>query len=469
MLSKLERFAQMERGEDLFSYRTDGWSTWRVMRNSMHRSTVGLAFAELGRGTAARSFEALLATPKLLWLLIFGAKRDLVVKTCRSALRMRRGDKFRDVYFDGLLEREHSSFKFEEIDSPDFDTQSAQACHPADLDPVVFTFWGRVLGTFFPTKAAAPFSHKVANLMKEEIGVQVDPSWLLMRVSTVWWQARLYSALLSRLRPKTVLVSNTGEYGLRVACSRRRVRFVEMQHGIFDADHPDAVPVYAQGSAAELLLPDALACRGAFWIERLASTRQAAGEIVPVGNELIDLAREQRGHRPRTASKHLVLTSQGCDLKNLARWVADALVSAPPEIDWRFSIKLHPAYDVETRDFDFLARNSRVQIVRGADSPNVFELLADADLHLSISSACHFDAAAIGVRSVVIPLASHEIVLDIIDGQQICLARTPSDVWSFLALPPVDGRNAARFSAPGFVDNLQDLINDPGRRAPNSR
>ena len=132
--------------------------------------------------------------------------------------------------------------------------------------------------------------------------------------------------------------------------------------------------------------------------------------------------------------------------------------AAPPALDWRLSIKLHPNYDANTRDFNNLCSDPRITVIAGADLPNVFDLLIDADLHLSIASACHFDAAALGVPSVVVPLAGHEAMLDIVDGAQIFIARTPAEVWQLGTNQYADVSQMHRFAAPGFLDNLQNLL-----------
>lgn len=453
----LQAFAALERQHGLFDFRIDGWSAWRVMRNPVFRITEGLPLAQPARSNLRRSLQALAATAKLLGLLASGPRRQLLVKTCRSGLRLPQGDGFRDVYFDGLLQRGHAYLKLEEINSPDFDQQAAKAIAKPQLDTVVFTFWGRVLGRLMPVRAL-PFCQQVSGLLDQHLKLKIDPQWLLMRLSTVVWQARLFALLLKRVRPAAVLVADTGEYALSIVCRRLGIRFIELQHGVFDASHPDAVPAWVSGSDAALVLPHVLACRGEFWIDKLAGTRQAMGLAKPVGNELIDLARARMSPRDARSARHLVLTSQGLDSERLAQWVVQMVAAAPSGLQWRLSIKLHPTYDAHTRDFDSLCSDPRIRVIAGADLPNVFDLLIDADLHLSITSACHFDAAALGVPSIVVPLAGHEAMLNAVDGAQIFIAHTPAEVWRLATGPRADASQMHRFAAPGFVDNLQRLL-----------
>ncbi|MCE9659480.1 MAG: hypothetical protein K8R60_13035 [Burkholderiales bacterium] len=454
-VDRLQALAALERRHDLFSFRIDGWSGWRVMRNPIYRMAQGLPLAQPARSDSRRSLRALAATAKLIWLWLVAPQRELLIRTCRSALRVPQGERFRDVYFDGLIQNGHSCVKLEEINSADFDRQAAAAVRPPDLDTVVFTFWGRVLGLLFPVKAL-PFCTRLAALLEQEVAVSVSPRWLRMRISTVYWQSRLFAVLLARLRPKAVLVADTGEYALRIACRRRGIRFIELQHGVLDA--ADAVPAWVEGDAAELVMPDLLACRGTYWIEKLADTRQGREAALPVGNELIDFARRRIVPRPPEAPLHLVATSQGLDSERLAQWLADMIAAAPPELAWRLSLKLHPMYDAATLAYDRLRGDSRVRIIAGAEQPNLFDLLTEADLHLSISSASHFDAAALGVPTVVVPLSGHELVIGAVDNVQVFLAAEPAAVWKLARHAPIDAALTHRFATPGFVENLQRVL-----------
>jgi hypothetical protein len=397
-------------------------------------------------------------TLALLWLLIVGSRRELLIKTCRSAIRAKHGNKYEDLHFDSLLRRGYSCIKLEEVNSPDFEMQAAAAWRPADLNPVVFTFWGRVLGRLFPADAM-PFCQFVAECLRSELQIVVNPRWLLMRVSTVVWQGRLYGALLAKIKPRAVLVSDTGEYGLRLAAHRAGIRFIEVQHGVFDATQPDAIPLWVEGSAAELVLPDVLAARGRYWVEKLATTRQGRDHAVAVGDAMTDAARAKRAARVRDGDVNLVLTSQGLDTERLVAWIGELARCAPSSLDWRLSIKLHPIYDSSPEKFAALKSHERIRIISGAAQPNVFDLLADSDLHLTIASACHFDAGAIGVRSAIIPLDGHELLTDTVDGRLFYRAVSPRHVWDIVASPPsFDPIESNRFSAPGYVDNLAALL-----------
>jgi hypothetical protein len=161
----------------------------------------------------------------------------------------------------------------------------------------------------------------------------------------------------------------------------------------------------------------------------------------------------------------LVLTSQGLDTERLVAWIDEMVRCAPSSLDWHLSIKLHPFYEPSPEKFASLEAHKRVSIIPGSDLPNVFELLADSDLHLTIASTCHFDAAAIGVRSAIIPLDGHELLMDTVDHRLFYKMGSPTDVWTIVTSPQsIDSAESDRFSAPGYVDNLVALlpISSPG-------
>lgn len=453
--ARLTAFFELERRDDLFAFMVDGWSAWRVLRNPLHRLTEALPLAQPVRANASRVLSALGNTVRLAVRLLTAQPCECLVKTCRSGLRMQAGDRFRDVYFDGLLATGKPYFKLEEINCPDFERQASLALFPPHLDSVVFTFWGKVLARLRPVTAAGPFCETLAGTLKNEVGIQVSAGWLQSRISTAYWQSRLYALLLKRLRPKAVLVSDTGEYGLIIACKRLGIRLIELQHGVFDAAHPDAIPAWVGGTAAQLLLPDVLACRGDYWIDRLADTRQGRDHAHAVGSELIDAARTRRALRVAGGPRRIVLSSQGLDSERLAQWIEAFAATAPSDIDWQLTIKLHPIYDAQTTCFDALAANPRIKVIHGSALPNIYDLIADSDLHLSIASACHFDAAALAVPSGIVPLTGHESMLDAVDERLIFLVRQPSAAW---ILPKaLSEEHGYPFSSPGFVRQLSLL------------
>lgn len=457
--ASVAKFHALEQEYRLFEPRFEDFSAWRVMRNPVFYMLDSVTAVPPAIPRWRRVWVALWQTVRLLWLLLSAPQADLVVKTSVSSLRMKKSGRWHDLVFDPLLSRRPRYFKLLEINSRAFEQQRQLAAFPGQLEPSAFTFFGQILGRLFPADLGG-FDRRVAKLFQSELGIAIDPAMLRMRVSTVKWQAQLYSLLLRRLRPKMVIVSDTGEYGLRLASLRLGISFAEVQHGVFDALHPDAIPDSASGDNAGLLIPDLYLAKGSYWIQVLAGFRHG-GVAVPVGHAMIDELRARRTATSRPAGHNIVISSQGYCTDDLIAWIRSTTESVPDDIEWTIQVKCHPVYD-NPDAFASLAGHPRISVIAGNAEPNVYEMLAVADAHLSISSACHFDAAALGVPSFVLPLPGHEILLDAVDGEAIRLLARPQDIWA-AALSSVSAEKSAAFSEPDYVDTMLRIIEMRGK------
>lgn len=156
----------------------------------------------------------------------------------------------------------------------------------------------------------------------------------------------------------------------------------------------------------------------------------------------------------------MVVTTQGIDRDALIAFLSRflALYTGPCLL----TVKLHPAYDSSLELYiKMLGSDSRVQIVGGRDDPNTYELIARSDLHLSIASACHYDALGIGTPTLVIGLAGYPLVRDLLDAGDALFAGSPEDLAEIVsrrAWMPVSEAVSDKYYRHGFVQNLLPLI-----------
>jgi hypothetical protein len=363
------------------------------------------------------------------------------------------------VFFDNILLSGHSFLKIEETNSTAFQRQGHRKFIPSHFDSSIINALARLLAELLPyRKHGALFCRKISRELKNEMNIVVSEKWLLTRLSIAFWQSKIYETLIRKLKTRVVVVSDTSEYGLLLACKRSRVPFVEIQHGVFDAAHPDAIPSWVVGTSDQLLLPDVLACRGKYWIDSLKETKQGNSTAVSVGSELIDSARAQKNAKRSTGKCRIVVSSQGADVENLQKWLHGIIQAAPRGLSWEMHIKLHPTYDSLDSPLLTLNRYSCVVVLPPGDETTIYDLLIHADLHVSISSACHFDAASLGVPSVVLPLRGHETVLRAIDSTNIHLAKNPTDVWTIVGRQ-YQGREEY-YSSPNYSKNMIEVIHN---------
>jgi hypothetical protein len=240
---------------------------------------------------------------------------------------------------------------------------------------------------------------------------------------------------------------------------------VELQHGIFTPNHPDALPWASDLNVDDqgLLLPDIIAVYGSHWAD--AHSRKLLGvcnRIRPMGASFIEQLRAQRRRiECEDGLVRLLVTTQG-----LAR---DALISLLKEflgtcrIPLRLDIKLHPVYDPAPDYYtEALGRDSRVNVIPGSAQPDALSILArGCSLHLSISSACHYDALGLQVPTAVLALPNHELVLDLVVAGHALLVlsgRQLAQVVVDKSWIPVSPEVSERYYRAGFANNVSEWI-----------
>lgn len=458
-----QQLAQAEASLGLFSYSLGGVSLWRLLRAPVGHSLQGLG---LKTQSQAMPLALLLRGMRSLSSIIralLGRRCRYVVKTYSSALREEKGDGYADVYFDALLERVPGGHKWSFCNSAAFAVRESRASIRVNLDTTFIQIASSVLAIVCPFHRSASEYLQLADLANRAFGAgTLDASRVRKTYAKFRWQVCFYSLLLQRLRPKAVLVADTGEYALMRAAQKSGIRFIELQHGIFSPDHPDALPAEALSQTqGDLLLPDLLAVYGDYWRDCLACSALASlDRIVACGCSAIDQYRGLRASALRNRSPsdpmRLLLTAQGFSVAELVCFIREfmCLVGRPVEL----SIKLHPIYDEEA-SYRVLAPDSRVRILESGHATPTHQLIAESDMHLSISSACHYDALALGVPTVVLGLLGHELMKPLLEQGAALLVDSPAALVSLIqAWEHCAGEDASeRFCRQGFVENLSGV------------
>ena len=63
--ARIQALFDLERRHDLFAFRVDGWSVWRVMRNAVHRGLMAMPMGHTPQANGRRVMQALAATLRL--------------------------------------------------------------------------------------------------------------------------------------------------------------------------------------------------------------------------------------------------------------------------------------------------------------------------------------------------------------------------------------------------------------------
>lgn len=458
-----ERLEALERRFDLYSLKLDGWVAWRTVRGAVAFVLNGYSVAQQSAASRRQPVLPIVAeVVRFAWTLLRRRRRTVLIRTLASAVCEQHGGKLRDIYFDSLLVDGLDAHKVQQQNTA-ATIHRAQMLYPHETGHSGVAALAHVLAVIWVSPETRRVAQRIFDALRTLDRDSVSYAWLVRRLGSIRWQARLYGMLLKAVRPRTVLVADTGEYALSIACKRSGVTFVEIQHGVFTENHPDAVPAWAlqHANARELILPDVLGVFGEYWARRLRGTALGRQRLLPVGSDVLDRWRERRKGNRHRADDDLVIvvTTQGQEQARLIAWLESVVEAAPPDRRWRLIVKLHPIYDSDPQPYATLQSHAGVEIVGRGASRSIYELLVEADVHASISSASHFDAIGLDVPTVVIPLPGSELVMDMVDGQRVFRGDDPKLVWAcaLVSRQPATARNDDLYAA-GFVARVRSVV-----------
>lgn len=461
-----EKIQDFERRHDAFAIREGGVSLWRLMRFEV---SIQLQNLDLRRSPIPRP-QLLLSLPRAAWQ--FATARQghrYIGKTSNSGLRDKRDGTYRDIYFDDLIDAVPGGALFSSLDANGFEENSRNAHRqPVFDDTAVLTgsaVLGRVLGRRPPSEASIRLAQHISNGLglDEFTGSRVQRKYDVFRYRTV-----LYRHVLKRFGVRSVLAANTGLYSLIAAARALGIPYIEVQHGDFGVHHPESLPASALETGIEgLLLPDRLALFGQWDMERLSGT--ALGELrrlTAVGAPAVAAGRDMRETSFRTdpALPVVTFTSQGFAREQVNRFITDFLAASTEPM--RFIIRLHPGYDGDGANFRAIAdMDPRLIVMPGNSALPTHEVIARSDLHISISSSCHYDALGIGTPTVVLGLPGSASMAKLVETGMARRIDTPEQLafvvrqrnWGV-----VTAAQSNYFFRSGYINNMLELLAEFG-------
>ena len=459
---------QMEAKHDLLQYEVDGWCIWPVLRFPVAMALLDLPFTKSKQPFQLR--ELLFIAAQDLPRLIFPRKSRYAVITYSSALMEQEGERYKDVFFDDLLPHLGSFFKIESLNSKSFLPRSKMALIKSNVTSTAFDLLSSlVLPKFGRLSSIRSVAERLSASLRQEPGLDAfTPQEIAGRLEGFYWRKRLYSWLLGRIRSKYLFTADGySDHAVMAAAKERGLKVCEFQHGGFIKGGPEYgwSAAYASRYRPKMPIPDQMFLFGDYWKEQLAVDEFWKGSLFAVGNSRIDQYRkrkaEHQSSRERDAYR-IVLTAQGIDTPKLIAYLGEFLQLAEGLLEIDLSIKLHPVYESDKEIYErAFPENKRVHVINGSEEPSTFELLASADLHLSISSACHFDALGLGVPTVIIPLANSGWVLPLHRAGHAYLAPTPQallDIVSQLGRGGVPEAVGSYYFRPGALENMKRAL-----------
>lgn len=429
------RLRELEAKYDLFKYTVDGYSAWLLLRYVVGVLLQAFPFHRQWPSKWVRFgkllFPGILGLPAFL----FPKRARYVVKIVSSALSEKENGYWKDIYLDDLLKDIGNCFKIEVRNNPLFKDRHKTALIPIAMTDSTISLLSAIFAKVFRSADISQVEKKMAADLRDEPDLHFLHLCLIAeRLHYFYWTKKMYKWLLIRICPEFVFVTNTAEYAICSAAKELGIKTVEFQHGIFSSNHPDALPGSALPYKPTLIAPDKIFLYGDFWKLGLKANGFYDNELCVVGSNRIEYYRIRRTVYKKInrddAICRMVMTTQGFAVNLLSSFISEFIDLAENQLNYQLYIKLHPIHDRDRSRYDkVFASNARVKVISGADEPSTFDLLTRADLHLSISSACHYDALGVGVPTIVLGLPNHELVLNLVEAGHAKLAHNPKDLF----------------------------------------
>ena len=462
------RLRELEAKYDLFKYAVDGYSAWQLLRFSVAFSLQALTFQKQDSSSkwlrlCKSLFQSILDLPAFL----FPHRARCVVKTCASALNEKAAECWKDIYFDDLLKEIGNCYKIEVQSNSKFFYRRKAALIPVAMTTAAIDLISSILSRLFCPSSISQVADRIAADLQDETDLLFLNSQIIKIIlGNFYWSKRIYKWLLMRIRPEFLLFEDTGSFFICAAAKELGIKTIEFQHGIFTRNHPDALPGLALPYKSTLIVPDKLFLYGDFWKRELEFNGFYDNELCVIGSTQIERYRKIRATYKKKyigdTACYIVITTQGFAIKQLIDFIYQFLDLAEGKLNYELYIKLHPVYDCDKSAYDVaFASNQKVKIIEGPDEPSTFDLLTRSDLHISISSACHYDALGLGVPTVILALPNHEIVLHLVESGHARVAHTPKDLmniatkWRDISVPQ---EISELYFQPGALFNMKQAL-----------
>lgn len=261
-------------------------------------------------------------------------------------------------------------------------------------------------------------------------------------------------------------MADPGEHAIIAAAKELGVTTIELQHGgTTDRYHSGySWTGYGIPHRPTMPIPDRLFLFGDHTRREVDQHGFWGGSIRVVGCPRVDQYRNRRVG-PQKGTPIILLTT-GASIAETIAFISEFLRASRDVRDLQLWVKLHPVYEAGPEPYlQAFGGDDRVRVLSGSQDPSTFELLAQASIHVSVSSSCHYDALGLGVPTVILALPTHEIVLALHRAGHALLARTPAELlqivdrWRSHHVPPAVSKY---YFKPDSIRNMRtDLEHSP--------
>jgi hypothetical protein len=421
---------RLEEKYDLLQYTVDGWSIWPWIRFSVASELRGLPhgsrekFPYLERiGLAVDDVVRLIVLPKARY----------VVKTNSLPRSEQQDGLYKDVYFDDLLLELGSYYKIEDPVYKVLIKSKKASLVESNLTSTAFTVASQLLARLGLPPGVYDVAEGLSRDLNSELTLEYfTPQRLSIACSRFFWSKKFYAWLLRRIHPEYLfLITAYGSHDVVAAAKEQGIEVIEFQHGLINRYHPGySWSSWAAAYKGQMPIPDRLFLYGEYWKQELMVNGFWDKELRVVGSPRIDQYRQSRSKQKDHCL--IVFTTQNLDTHRLIAFVSQFLEASGNQSDFHLYIKLHPGEQNKDVYETAFGHQDNVQILLGREPPSTFQLLSQANFHVSISSTCHYEALALGVPTVILPLATFESVIHLYQEGYAFLASTPNDLLEII-------------------------------------
>ena len=257
----------------------------------------------------------------------------------------------------------------------------------------------------------------------------------------------LWNEILAILNPKLIVLEcfygNPNYSGLLAASKKRKIKSVDLQHGISaDQMYMGWTKIPKKGYD---LLPDYYWCWSKYDVNNIISSRQRSSVLSPLLGGNLWFRKQLNETRQNVNNNHIEsLISNGSYKKIMLVTlqhsipVSDILIKAinNSDEDWLWLVKFHPLdfvdpqyrnkYKAAIKD----CRNVEYENTTGAD---LYFLLKKVNVHLTHHSTSSVEAISLKVPTILLGSKFETIFKEFIDSRNFYVAQTESEILDLIA------------------------------------
>ena len=429
-----EQLRKDEEKWNLLRYQVDGWCVWPLLRFSISRDLQNIP-CDYGKADGLSRKELIQIALRDISRLILSPTVRYIVKSRTTSHQELENELKKDIYLDDILRSVGNYYKIEHINNRSFYFNGIPQLIRSNISTLICEILSGRLSRISWPKYIDNVAENLSKDVKKAFGLKkYSPARVASYLRYFYWGKIFYRFLLKRLKPKYLLLDNPGDYPITAAAKEIGIKVIEFQHGVATRHYPPiSWGAYALKHKAKLAIPDRIFLYGNYWKQEWSINGFWNDELVSVGSCRLDKYRKIIRPKKNTNTCKIVLTTQGVDTNNLIKYIKEFNKRALGRLKFKLFIKLHPQFDRNWLQYEVaFAQDANIQIIPGSESPTTFELLTAAHFHVSIYSACHYEALALGIPTIIIPLVGYENVKHLYETGHALLAKTPHDLLCFM-------------------------------------